>query len=371
MAGGFWQRPSRYAAPTLATVLHYVQTWLPLSAGFVHAHVERSRHRAVVVARDPLEHRATFPHRPVLSLHRIQALGGGRRPSSAALAAIAVGSRARVVHVHFGYVVDDVLRVAGRLRLPVVLSLHGEDVTALPSRSPGHYAAAVDAAAAVIVPSRFLASSASALGFPDERVHVVPSGINTTFFRPTPIPGGAPSALFVGRLVEKKGVDVLLEAWPHVQARVPGATLRIIGDGPMRDRVREAADGIEHEAPDPARRREQVRDAIARATVVVQPSRTAADGDSESLLLVNLEAQASGRPVVSTLHGGIPEFVDDGRTGILVPEGDPVALADALARVLDDRALATRLAEAGPAWAAPFDVAACTARVDDLYDRLR
>jgi glycosyltransferase involved in cell wall biosynthesis len=124
------------------------------------------------------------------------------------------------------------------------------------------------------------------------------------------------------------------------------------------------------ELTDPARRADQVRDAIRRARVIVTPSRIAADGDAETLLLVNLEAQASGRPVVTTRHGGIPEFVSEGETALLVPEADAAALSDALARVLLDEKLAERLGAAGPAWAMRFDVDRCTAAVDDLYDAI-
>ena len=98
------------------------------------------------------------------------------------------------------------------------------------------------------------------------------------------------------------------------------------------------------------------------------PSRTTADGDAESLLLVNLEAQATGRPVVTTDHGGIPEFVRAGETALVVPEADAGALADAIVTLLRDDALAERLAAAGPEWAARFDVSGCVARVDEVYD---
>ena len=124
------------------------------------------------------------------------------------------------------------------------------------------------------------------------------------------------------------------------------------------------------EPADPARRATQVRDAIRRARVVVTPSKTAADGDVETLLLVNLEAQASGRPVVTTRHGGIPEFVEEGRTALLVPENDPRALAEAIVAVLSDASLARRLGSAGPEWARRFDWGTQAAAVDDLYDGL-
>jgi glycosyltransferase involved in cell wall biosynthesis len=113
-----------------------------------------------------------------------------------------------------------------------------------------------------------------------------------------------------------------------------------------------------------------VRDAIRGATVVVSPSVTAPDGDVDTLVLANLEAQASGRPVVTTRHGGIPEYVDEGRTALVVPEGDAHALADALIAVLSEPAVAARLGQAGPGWAARFDAGASTSRLDDLYDEI-
>ncbi len=109
---------------------------------------------------------------------------------------------------------------------------------------------------------------------------------------------------------------------------------------------------------------------IQAARVVATPSHTSSDGDAESLLLVNLEAQASGRPVVTTRHGGIPEYVADGVSTLLVDAGDAAALAGALVRVLRDRALAERLAAGGPGVAARFDVREMAGRVDDLYDEV-
>lgn len=354
----------------MTTVLHYVEHWLDLSAGFVHAHVARSRHRAVVVSHNPVENRGTFPHRPIVPLHPLaRHVQPERWPRqrTRVLRLLAAGARADVVHVHFGYVVGDVVDMVRRRGTPLVLSLHGSDATALPLTNPGHYDAAAKVAAAVVVPSRYLAGVATNLGFPSDRLHVIPAGIDTSFFTPTPLPE-QPRVTFVGRLVEKKGVDVLLAAWPEVVAAVPGARLTIVGAGPLAALLPVGDPSVEHLPPDPARRGEQVRSAIRSARAVVTPSRTAASGDAESLLLVNLEAQASGRPVVTTRHGGIPEFVSDGHSAVVVAENDAAALARALVAVLTDADLAQRLAAAGPSVAAGFDVADCARRVDDLYD---
>lgn len=356
----------------MTTVLHYVEHWLELSAGFVHAQVTRSRHRAVVVSHNAAENLDAFAVPRLWELRHLHRLTPERQwPNvrTLALQAAVAAYRARVVHVHFGYVAGDVVPLVRRTGVPLVVSLHGHDVTALPRRQPAHYAEVADVAAAAIVPSAFLAEVVVALGFDDDRVHVIPSGVDTSWHTPSPLPS-RPSVAFVGRLVEKKGIDVLLRAWPSVLARVPRATLRVLGDGPLAPLLRDAGASVAHVRPDPARRNEQVREVLRAARVVATPSRTAGDGDAESLLLVNLEAQASGRPVVTTRHGGIPEFVAADESALLVPENDADALAAALVRVLDDDALASRLAEHGPVLAARFDVGRCTAAVDDLYDRV-
>ncbi len=360
-----------------ATVLHYVDRWLPLSAGFVHALVERSTHDAVVVSRDGPEHVDTFPVHVLRSLAVAGRLGPARLVRAARTAGLEVLARrhdARLVHVHFGYAVHDVLGLVGRRHLPLVLSLHGDDVTALPALRPGHYERIAPVVDALVVPSHWLAARTAELGFAPERTHVIASGVDTSRFTPSPLPEGAPTVTFVGRFVEKKGLDVLLAAWPSVRQAVPTAELHVLGDGPQLELVAAAASdpnlGVTHHRPDPARRHDQVRDLLRAATVVATPSRTAADGDAESLLLVNLEAQASGRPVVTTRHGGIPEFVEDGGSALVVDPADPRALAGALVAVLQDRHLAAGLGAAGPAVAARFEASRGSAAVDALYDTL-
>jgi len=349
--------------------------WLPISEQFVYGLVTRSRRRGVVVSRHKPNNREAFPFRPIISLNAIPnssfRLLSERRMLTISLSAIARTMRADLVHVHHGYNVHDVEGFVRRRRLPLVISFHGEDLIVMRRRyGPDVFHSVLSLAEAVIVPSNFLAGHAFDAGARSEIVHVIPSGVDLTWFSPTELPSGDPEILFVGRFVEKKGIDVLLRAWPAVRERVPAASLRLLGQGPLEDLARSGGDGVTVEPTDPLRRAEQIRDAIRRARVVVTPSKTAGDGDSESLLLVNLEAQAAGRPLVTTRHGGIPEYVAEGETALLVPENDAEALAEALVRATTDESLAARMAEAGPRWAAEFDVRACTARVDDLYDAL-
>jgi len=325
---------------------------LPPTERFVAEQIGGSSSTGVVVSRE----------RPLAGVARVRptvSLGAVRSDRGVALAvpALAAATRADLVHVHFGYRLRDARRVLGRR--PVVVSLFGHDVTAFPRAWPDYYGPVLGRADAVVVPSRFLAAAAVAAGAAPERVHRVPPGVDTRWFTPAPLPAGPPRVVFVGRFVEKKGLDVLLDAWPAVRTAVPAARLRLVGSGPLAPAV---ADGVE--VVD-ASGRAAVRDALRSATVVCSPSRTASDGDAESLLLVNLEAQACGRPVVTTRHGAVPEFVDEGRTALVVPEGDSAALADALVRLLRDPAAAAALGAAGPAFAQRFDVRACARRIDD------
>jgi len=155
-----------------------------------------------------------------------------------------------------------------------------------------------------------------------------------------------------------------------VVAAVPDAQLRVLGDGPLAPLLAAAGPSVMHVRPDATRRAEQVRDLLRSAMAVVSPSRTAPDGDAESLLLVNVEAMATQRLVISTRHGGIPEYVRDGENGLLVEEGDPSGLAAAVVRGLQNKQLAARLAAAGVETARGLDVRTRAAAVDDLYDEL-
>jgi glycosyltransferase involved in cell wall biosynthesis len=354
----------------VSRIAHYVERWLDISAGFVAEHISRSRHDSVIISRDGWLNLDAFDLRPRHSLHAVRRRTPERLKATVLryqLTTVLGASHAEVVHVHFGYAVNDAIAVTRRR--PLVLSLHGHDVTGLLAGDPDRYRTAARHVDALIVPSQFLAAAASKAGFAIDRIHVIPSGVDTEFFTPTSTPPGPPVVTFVGRLVDKKGIDTLMAAWPAIAAAVPGSRLHILGDGPLRRLVPDDA-RIRHELPDPRHRRAQVRDLIRQATVVVTPSHTGPDGDSESLLLVNLEAAASGRPVVSTRHGGIPEYVADGSTGLLVPPSDPAAFADAVVRVLRDPDLATSLGSEGVAHVRQWDVRQCIARVDDIYDEL-
>lgn len=155
--------------------------------------------------------------------------------------------------------------------------------------------------------------------------------------------------LFVGSLVERKGVTHLVEAVRHLPPGV-AAHLTVVGDGPERARLE--AQITRNGLADRVTLRGRVsgaelRDAYAGADVLVLPSIVDARGDTEGLGVVLLEAMAHGVPVIGSDLGGITDIIVDGETGVLVPPGDPAVLAAALSRLATDRALSMRLGEAG------------------------
>jgi glycosyltransferase involved in cell wall biosynthesis len=163
---------------------------------------------------------------------------------------------------------------------------------------------------------------------------------------PKPLPD-VPVALFVGVLEAYKNVDGLAEAWRLAAPKVPPASLRLVGKGTRSD-VAEALVRQHGVRWDEELTPEGVAAALDEAWVLVLPSR------SEGMGRVLVEAFCRGRGVVGTRAGSIPNLVADGVSGLLVEPGDPEALADALVRVLSDRALAERLAEGARAAATPW-----------------
>lgn len=166
--------------------------------------------------------------------------------------------------------------------------------------------------------------------------------------RSTTPAGGTFTVLFVGRLVERKGVPVLLEAW--ARAALPDATLAIVGDGPDRSALeaRAAALGIGSTVDFRGRVSDaELGAAYSAADLFVLPAVLDARGDTEGLGVVLLEAMASNVPVLASAAGGITDVVVDGESGSLVPPGDPAALAAALQRLRSDSELRARLAAGG------------------------
>lgn len=178
------------------------------------------------------------------------------------------------------------------------------------------------------------------------------------------LPAEGPIVGVVARLESEKGHPTLLDAWPAVLAAQPTATLLIVGEGSRREELEAQARALEiAERVVFTGRREDVPAVTAALDVAVLPSYREAQG------LVILEAMALGRPVVATRVGGIPEMVEDGVTGLLVPAHDSQALAAAIVRLLTDHSLADVIGRAGHDLVHDrFCVELMVSAVEDIYD---
>ena len=151
-----------------------------------------------------------------------------------------------------------------------------------------------------------------------------------------------PEILSVGRLIEKKGFDDLIRAMAILKESGIACTCRIVGDGPLRDDLSrliaetKTDDFVQLLGP---KSQDQIIDLLGQASIFALPCVTEHDGGMDNLPTVIMEAMAAGLPCVSTILAGVPEMVLDGTTGLLVPERQPEAFADALAELLanDDR----------------------------------
>jgi colanic acid/amylovoran biosynthesis glycosyltransferase len=252
-------------------------------------------------------------------------------------------ARPDLVHAHFASGGRSALPLARALGVPLLVTFHGADVTVQGLQKNYHKRLSEQGSLFLCV-SQFIRDRALEAGFPAEKLRVHYIGIDRELFTPASSPEPPQGVLFVGRLVEKKGCEYLLRAMKLVQQAQPHCDLAIIGDGPLRHSLEALARDLnvrcQFRGVQPA---VVVRECLKKTRIFCVPSVTAANGDSEGFGIVFAEAQAMGVPVVSTTHGGIPEVVAHRLTGLLVPERDYEALAEALSLLLADADLWQRL----------------------------
>lgn len=282
-----------------------------------------------------------------------------------------------LLHAHFGWTGADCTLAARRLSLPLLVSFHGTDLTVVPTHPDwsAPFAALVERADAVTVVSRFLEAKLRDAGY-EGPIDLVPTGVRMAAFpfRGGPRPGDAPRLLFVGRLVPGKGVDVLLDALARVRASGPAATLRVLGDGPLRGELERAARarGLDEAVRFlGARPHADVRAELEQADLVVVPSQVMANGLAEGSSVVSKEAQAVGVPVVATRVGGIPETLPPPLRDDLVPPGSDEALAAAIVHLWEQRAVWSERIGLQREWiATEFAWERVARRLSDVYERL-
>ena len=292
--------------------------------------------------------------------------------------------RPTLLHAHFAIDATFALPLARHLKIPLVTTLHGFDVTTrdsvfLRSMKPSLINAVLwrrqlqRQASLFVCVSEFIRAQALQQGYPEKKLVTLPIGINVRRFQPAEQPGRK-VIVHVARLVEKKGTVYLLRAFSIIASEFPEIRLVIIGGGPLEQSLKNEAISlgiagrVDFLGVQPhAETLRWVKEAVA----VIVPSITASSGDSEGLPTVLFEAGALGVPVVASLTSGIPEAVRDGETGFLLPERDIEGLAQRMSLLIGSPDLRDRLGcAARTMMEASFDIENQTAILEDYYDRL-
>ena len=293
--------------------------------------------------------------------------------------------KAALLHVHFGTEAVAVWPVAKKIGVPMVITLHGFDINVYRewwesgkggvsnTRYPRRLLQlAQQPAVHFVAVSKAIRQRAITYGIPAERITVCYIGIDLKKFVPAgkPLPERPLRVLYVGRMVEKKGGAILIEAFARIRKNMPVAELVMIGDGPLLETYKKQAHQLSVPvqflgACTPA----EVKANLDTCRIFCLPSITAENGDAEGLPMVLLEAQASGVPVVTSAMGGVGEGLVDGETGFSFAEHDVDALVRHLSTLLQDPTLATSMSIAAPKFIAKnFDILSCTKKLENVYE---
>jgi len=289
-------------------------------------------------------------------------------------------SNASLLHIYFGHIGIHLLPYLRKSRLPVVVSFHGADAGIdLKKKSHLKPLGRVFELATLILPrSQAIADSLIELGCPEDKVRLHRTGIPLDRFpfaqRYVPEDGHW-RFLQACRLIPKKGIETTLRGFAAFVASYPGSRLTIAGEGPLAQPLAELAEdlGIASRVSFPGFvSQAKLRDLLYQSHIFLHPSVTGPDGDREGVPNAILEAMATGLPVVATWHGGIPEAVQNGGTGLLSPEHDHEALAGSLLRLAGEPMLyANMSANAANDVAAHWEIQAQTRLLESLYDEAR
>ena len=283
---------------------------------------------------------------------------------------------AQLLHIFFGHIAVHLRPLIRAWPKPNVASFHGADVLVDMDKPAYRHATKqmLDSVTRVFVRSASLERAVIELGCDEGKIDIVRTGIPLQEypFRERQFPeNGEWRFLQASRLVQKKGLATTLHTFTDFLQHYPRATLTIAGEGPMLTELQELRRKLkidDHVALPGFVTPKRLRDLYYASHIFLHPSETGSDGNQEGIPNSMLEAMATGLPVFATDHGGIPEAIENGVSGILVSERDHEALSKALLQSVKDRELLARLARSGAkAVAGKFDQRQQVQGLEQIY----
>jgi glycosyltransferase involved in cell wall biosynthesis len=285
-------------------------------------------------------------------------------------------TRARLLHIYFGHIAVHLLPLIRAWKHPSIVSFHGADVM-VDMDKPAYREATLqmlEAGTLVLVRSESLRRALVDLGCDAEKIEIQRTGIPLEEFpfRERAIPeNGEWQLVQAGRLIEKKGLPVTLRAFSAFLKQHPGARLTIAGEGPLLSELQSLASELgitDRVSLIGFVSQEQLRRIYYRSHIFLHPSQTGRDGNQEGIPNSMLEAMATGLPVFATEHGGIPEAIENGVSGVLVAERDDEALARALLDAAHTPGLLSHIGHAGASAVRDnFESSAQAQRLEEIY----
>jgi colanic acid/amylovoran biosynthesis glycosyltransferase len=285
-------------------------------------------------------------------------------------------TRARLLHIYFGQIAVHLLPLIRTWDNPSIVSFHGADV--MVDMNKADYRSTtlkmLDAVKLVLVRSESLRRALIDLGCEPEKIEIQRTGIplEEFSFRERAAPkNGEWRFVQAGRLIEKKGLPVTLRAFEVFVRQYPNARLTIAGEGPLLRELETLARELKIRVSFTGFiSQDRLREIYYHSHIFLHPSQTGRDGNQEGIPNSMLEAMATGLPVFATEHGGIPEAIEHGVSGVLMPERDEFALVETLLDAVQDPGFLSRIAQSGAgAVRKNFDLATQARRLEEIYLR--
>jgi colanic acid/amylovoran biosynthesis glycosyltransferase len=296
-----------------------------------------------------------------------------------ALLTVLSETRAQLLHIYFGHIAVHLLPLIRAWKHPSIVSFHGADVM-VDMNKPAYREATLemlDAVALVLVRSESLRRALTDLGCDPKKIEIQRTGIplDEFPFRERAVPNnGEWRFVQAGRLIEKKGLLVTIRAFEVFVRQYLNATLTIAGEGPLLRELESLARELKiaHRVSFTGfLSQKELREIYYRSHIFLHPSQTGHDGNQEGIPNSMLEAMATGLPVFATEHGGIPEAIEHGVTGVLVPERDEFALAERLLETVQNPGLLSGMAQTGADTIRKnFDLSHQVERLENIYLKL-
>jgi len=359
-------------------------TFLPLSETFVYEEIKNIRHFEPIILCINTRNLDRFPYKnirsfPILSTptkefnklffkitrHNLLSV-------SSFFSRVVRSENVQLVRAYFGITGAMALFLKRKFGIPYVTSFHGYDTR---QQLSWLYKELFKECDLFLVRSKQMMYDLKEMGCPIEKIRVHHSGVDVTKFKfheRKPVRKSEKvRVLFVGRFIEKKGVQYAIKAFAKTKKVHKNITLNIIGDGPLRTEIERLVQKLGLSAEIHLlgwRPHSEIASTMINSHILIQPSVTATNGDKESIPNVLIEAQATGMPVISTFHAGIPELVLDGKSGYLVKEREIDGLSEKLNILIENSGLWVEFGKTGRKLVEDeFNIHKQVAKLEKLY----